>query len=118
MPGKYTADLIPTRAGSYSFTFSGAINGDPVNEKFESGPGRFADVEAASSLEFPSANPSPAELQRALEDARQQAATAYALALTGLAVGLLGLALAGFLLFKRRSVAQARAMAAHGSRSS
>src|ERR671933_347783 len=30
--GAYTADLIPTRSGTYLFTFSGTINGQNVNE--------------------------------------------------------------------------------------
>jgi hypothetical protein len=118
MPGKYTADLIPTRAGSYSFTFTGTVNGNQVSEKFESGPNTYNDVQAATALEFPSANPSPAELQQALNEARQQAATANSLAVAGLITGLLGLGLAGYLLLRGRSVSHAAAMATQGSRSS
>ncbi|MCC7107158.1 MAG: hypothetical protein IT307_18655 [Chloroflexi bacterium] len=105
-PGAYTADLIPTRAGAYVFTFAGTINGQQVNEKFESGPGRFNDVQAASSLQFPTAEPAAADLQRSLDEARQQAQTANTLAVAGLVVGVLSLALAGFLLATRRSAAQ------------
>lgn len=108
-PGAYTADLIPTRAGSYVFTFSGAINGQNVNEKFESGPGRFNDVQTATDLQFPVSNPSPAQLQQQLADARQQAATANTMAMAGLAAGVLGLLLGAYALFSRRSAAPARA---------
>ena len=116
--GAYTADLIPTRSGTYIFTFSGTINGQNVNEKFESGPGRFNDVEAATSLQFPATDPSPAQLQQQLTDARAQAATANTLAMAGLAAGVLGLLLAGYLLLTRRSAAPRREVAplAQGSR--
>src|SRR2546425_653260 len=57
MKGAYTADLIPTRAGAYSFTFTGAVGDEPVDQKFESGPGRFNDVEDAAKLQFPAAVP-------------------------------------------------------------
>src|SRR5688572_12391090 len=40
-PGAYTADVIPTRSGAYVFNFTGTIDGQQVNERFESGPGRF-----------------------------------------------------------------------------
>lgn len=102
MPGKYTADLIPTRSGSYVFTFSGTVSGDPVNEKFESGPGRFSDVQSMSELQFPVANPAPSELQAQLSEARQQAATATTMALAGLGLGVLALLLTIFVLVTRR----------------
>ena len=52
-PGAYTADLIPTRAGSYIFTLGGTVEGNAINEKFESGPNRFDDVKPAETVEFP-----------------------------------------------------------------
>lgn len=115
-PGSYAADLIPTRSGSYVFTFSGTIDGQPISEKFESGPGRFNDVQSATSLQFPAADPSAAELQRALDETRQQAATANTLALASLAVGALSLLLAGYLLLSRRSAAPAGALPAEARR--
>jgi hypothetical protein len=107
-PGAYTADLIPTRAGSYVFTFTGTIDGQNVNEKFESGPGRFNDVITATDLQFPVANPSASQLQQQLADARQQASTANTMAMAGLAAGVLGLLLAAYALFSRRSAGAAR----------
>jgi hypothetical protein len=116
MPGMYTADLIPTRNGSYIFTFSGTINGDQINEKFESGPGRFNDVQSASELQFPVANPAPSELQAQLGEARQQAATANPMALIGLGLGVLALLLAALALFSRRAARSDGRLAAGGSR--
>jgi hypothetical protein len=105
MPGKYTAHFIPTRSGTYIFTFAGEINGQAVNERFESGPGRFNDVESSTTLQFPVAEPSAGELQQQLNEARQQAATANTMAMAGLAVGVLSLLLAGYLLLTRRPAA-------------
>src|SRR5438094_570267 len=51
--GGYTADIIPTKAGQYLFRFFGEISGDKIDEKFESGPGRFNDVDDPARLEFP-----------------------------------------------------------------
>jgi hypothetical protein len=104
MPGKYTADLIPTRSGTYIFTFSGDINGQSVNERFESGPGRFNDVQPATELQFPVRELSPAETAARLDEAQQAAAQARTLALGGLVVGALGLIVGtlGFLAGRRR----------------
>jgi hypothetical protein len=118
MPGAYTADLIPTKAGSYLFTFTGTLEGTPVNERFESGPGRFNDVQDTASLQFPEALPAPAQMastvkaaqdqaqaaQARADDAAAQVGQARALGIAGMVVGLLGLVLAaGALLVARRS---------------
>ncbi|MBI4498562.1 MAG: hypothetical protein HY689_11750 [Chloroflexi bacterium] len=98
-PGAYTADLIPTRSGVYSFTFTGTLDGQPVNERFESGPGRFNDVQSAQGLQFPEPVPATSEMQRQVRSlerqlaaAEEQAGTAQAWAFGGVAVGALGLA--------------------------
>ena len=99
-PGAYTADLIPTRPGSYLFTFSGTVEGTPVNQRFESGPGRFNDVEPAEKLQFPEAAPAPEQLAAAMRGAEERAAAAegrarqaLVLGAAGSALGLLGLGL-------------------------
>ena len=100
-PGAYTADLIPTRAGAYVFTFTGDVEGTAVNEKFESGPGRFNDVEDAAKLQVPEAVPYAGELQRQLRDAEARAAQATTLAYAGAGLGLLGTVLALAALLRR-----------------
>ena len=107
MPGKYAADFVPTRSGSYVFTITGDVGGQAINERFESGPGRFNDVQRPAY--FPAADPTNAELAQALSEARQQAVAANTMAMAGLASGLLGLLLAGYLLLTRRSAAAPRA---------
>ena len=121
--GAYTADIIPTRAGAWTFRFYGTIEGTPVDERFESGPGRFNDVQSANELQFPSKVPSVGELaqkvgqpaeattqpagpapdvQRALDRADRARTTAIAFGAGGIAVGLLGVALAAYALASRR----------------
>lgn len=103
VPGAYNAELIPTRPGAYIFTFVGTIEGLTINERFESGPGRFNDVEDAAALYLPEAPvasggdttavQSAQEVARvAQEEARLARAEAAAGASQALLVGLAGVA--------------------------
>jgi hypothetical protein len=56
-PGQYAAYFLPARPGPYVFRIQGEIKGAALDETFESGPGRFADVEDAGALAFPRAVP-------------------------------------------------------------
>lgn len=62
VPGNYTADFIPTRAGSYGFRFYGEIEGMRVDERFKSGPGTFNDVQGLEELQFPDKTPDASEI--------------------------------------------------------
>ncbi len=94
-PGAYVADFVPTRTGSYIFTFTGTIAGNPINERFESGPGRFDDVRAITTIQFPEPLPSSTELQEELAVARAAIGTAQALAFGGLGAGAIAVLAAG-----------------------
>ncbi len=94
-PGTYVADFVPTRTGSYIFTFTGTIEGHPINERFESGPGRFDDVQAITTIQFPESLPSGTELQEELAVVKSSARTAQALAFGGLGAGAVGVLAAG-----------------------
>ncbi|MBM2812655.1 MAG: hypothetical protein HW416_3414 [Chloroflexi bacterium] len=76
-PGAYVADFIPTRAGAYIFNFSGAIEGTPVNERFESGPGRFNNVESVEAIQFPEAIPPGNDVARIARAADDRATAAW-----------------------------------------
>jgi hypothetical protein len=52
-PGHYTADLIPTRPGDYSFHVTGMIEDTPVDETFTSADGKFDTVEPVEDIQFP-----------------------------------------------------------------
>ena len=112
-PGAYNAEFVPTRAGSYTFRFQGEVEGRSVSEAFESGPGRFNDVQAVAPLQFPDKVPAAGDLQRAVAAAESRAATATTLGTAGLVAGVAGLLLAGWALASRR-----RAPASVGPRES
>jgi hypothetical protein len=115
-PGVYNGDFVPTRPGSYTFRFTGNVEGRTVNELFESGPGRFDDVQALAPLQFPDKIASAGELQRAVQAAESRAATATTLGALGLATGLAGLLLAAWALASSRRAPAAVAPAAASTR--
>jgi hypothetical protein len=88
--GFYTAELIPTRTGDYIFEFVGSIEDTPINEKFESGPGRFETVTSMEGLQFPQAAPDTITLLNELTAVRDEVNTARMMAMVGIVVGVLG----------------------------
>lgn len=89
-PGAYAAYFVPTRVGSYIFHITGTLEGTPIDERFESGPGRFNDVQSTEPLQFPDKVGDPATMARDLQAARDDLATTRLLAIGGLALGVLG----------------------------
>lgn len=71
-PGHYTADLIPTRPGDYTFILTGTLDGVEVNETFTSADGEFSTVEPADDLLFPVLDDSIADLQAQINELRAQ----------------------------------------------
>lgn len=100
-PGYYTADILPTRAGDYQWTFVGTIGDLQINDKFDTADGKFDGVQPATGLEFPQALPDPAETSAAISAAQADAQSARTLALGGIAVGVLGLLAAAALWLTR-----------------
>ena len=111
-PGAYAADFIPTASGTYAFHITGTIDGQPVDERFTSGPKTFDDVNARTSLSFPVKTDSAAAIQQSAHDAQQAADTARLLGIAGLVTGVLGL-LAGVAGF--RAARRAREAVAAGA---
>lgn len=106
-PGKYAAYFEPTKAGQYTFHVYGQIEGNAIDERFESGPGRFNDVQSLAPLQFPEQQASvPADLQARLDAADSAATMARSIGIAGLVAGLLGLGL-GVLALRRRPAALA-----------
>ncbi len=52
-PGHYQARFVPTAAGDYTFRVFGTIGSLRIDERFESGPGRFDPVVSDRPLQFP-----------------------------------------------------------------
>lgn len=82
--GAYTAYVLPTEAGNYTWHIFGTIKTTPVDVKMTSGPNTFSAVQPKSNVAFPSALPSPSQLQ-------QQIGGVNRLAVVALVIGVLGL---------------------------
>ncbi|HEY2596277.1 MAG TPA: hypothetical protein VGK33_20485 [Chloroflexota bacterium] len=91
--GFYTADIMPTRVGDYQWIFTGDINGDAVNETFDTADGKFDAVGEATAVQFPVPLGDPAANVAAVQAAQSDAQSARVLAVVGIVVGVLGLAI-------------------------
>jgi hypothetical protein len=107
--GAYTADVLPTEAGDYTWRIFGDIKGTPVDVSMTSSPDTFSPVEAKSTVSFPAAEPATADLQAQLAAVQRQAQTALWIGIAGALLGLAGLAAALLALRARRSAAPAAA---------
>ncbi len=99
-PGLYQSVFIPTSPGKYRFRFFGDVDGDPLDETFESGPNTFAEVAAVGDIQFPLKVASLRELEGVARSTREAAMTAgddaglaRTLAIVGIAAGGIGIAL-------------------------
>ncbi len=92
-PGAYAGYFVPTKAGAYIFHFTGDIEGFKIDEKFETGPGRFEEPEDTTQLQFPEKLAAPLDMAAQLKTAQDAASSAQTLAYAGIAVGALGVIL-------------------------
>jgi hypothetical protein len=99
-PGAYAGYFIPTRPGTFIFHFTGEIEGQKLDEKFESGPGRFSDVEDTSALQFPERIPDGLTAAAQIQTAQSSANSAQTVGYIGIAFGAIGI-LIGALALRR-----------------
>lgn len=101
MHGEYLASLIPTRAGNYTFHFTGTVKGQAVDQSFTSSPTTFDAVKEPTAVEFPAQDPTRGQIVQKLDriDPRITAAEATAkndadlarnLAIAAIVLGALG----------------------------
>jgi hypothetical protein len=90
-PGHYTADVIPTAEGNYTFRIYGTIEGQSVDEEFTSSPTTFSSVESRAALNFPIKVEPVAKIAETATTANAASDTATIYGLAGLGVGALGL---------------------------
>ena len=88
LPGKYQGQVLPTKVGDYTFHITGTAGTTTIDEKFESGPGRFGAIEDIVSLQFPDRVPSNADLAAKLDAANTKLTLAIALAAVALIVSI------------------------------
>jgi hypothetical protein len=92
--GAYTAYVLPTEAGDYTWHIWGDIEGTPVDVSMTSSPDTFSSVEPKSAVAFPAAEPTPKEL-------REQSQLALTVGIVGALLGAIGIIL-GFLGMRAR----------------
>jgi hypothetical protein len=91
VPGAYNGYVMPTAVGIYTFTIKGKIESLDINEKFESGPGRFGDIESTDTLQYPNKVPVAEDLGKRLADLQGAVDQTRILALAALVVGIVAL---------------------------
>lgn len=115
-PGDYRAWFIPTRPGSYTFHFTGSINGQKIDQSFTSGPTTFSDVEDPTSVEFPVKDPTVGQVAQKADrlstrldaamasaaETKDAASSAKTIGYVGIAVGTIGIVLAAIALASAR----------------
>jgi hypothetical protein len=93
--GGYTAPIIPTELGDYTWHIWGTIQGTPVDVRMTSSPTTFGSVEAKADYAFPAAEPALAEVQVQSVSASSTARLALMIGIVGSVLGAGGL-LVGF----------------------
>ena len=68
-PGHYIAEFIPTAPGDYRVRFFGTIEGNAIDETFDSGPDTFDTVIASDAIQFPVVLESNREIRNAAQGA-------------------------------------------------
>jgi hypothetical protein len=79
--GDYRAFFVPTRAGNYSFHFTGTVRGQKIDARFTSSDKTFDPVHETTEAEFPVKDPTVGEVSTKLdrETARLQTDLAAAI---------------------------------------
>ena len=101
-PGAYNGYVMPTATGTYTFTIKGKIDTLDVNEKFESGPGRFGDIESTTALQYPNKVPAADDLTKRLGDLQNGIDQTRLLSGVAVVIGIVALG-AAFAMSRRRA---------------
>jgi hypothetical protein len=105
-PGAYESPMIFTVPGDYSFRIFGDIEGETIDETFNSGPETFGPMEDPKEIEFPEVLAAPAvegNTPASSSDASSSDDTARILGIVGIIVGVIGLGAGGLAITSRRS---------------
>jgi hypothetical protein len=116
-PGDYRAWFIPSQAGPYTFQLSGSVHGTKINLSVTSGPKTFDDVTDPAEATFPAVNaPTTKDLSTRIEQdsarlsaasaetasAKSAADDATTIAIIGVVVGCIGVAVVVWALVRTR----------------
>jgi hypothetical protein len=75
-PGEYTASLIPTQVGDYTFHLTGSVPGQAVDETATSSDQTFNSVTAGTDVQFPVKLPALGDLSTLIQRVDGRATTA------------------------------------------
>jgi hypothetical protein len=89
--GAYTAYVLPTETGDYTWHIFGAIDETAVDVSMTSSPDTFSPVEPKSAVSFPAAEPSTANVGAQAAAAARSAGIALIVGVIGAVLGLSGL---------------------------
>jgi hypothetical protein len=93
--GAYTADVLPTEAGDYTWHIWGDIKGTPVDVSMTSSPDTFSAVAAKSGVAFPASDTLELRTAQAAAQSAQLAllvgGVGAVLGVVGIVVGVIGL---------------------------
>jgi hypothetical protein len=101
-PGAYDGNFMPTAAGTYTFHIKGKIATVDIDEKFESGPGRFDDVDSTTAVQYPAKVPVGDDLGRRLGDLQSGIDQTRLLSAAAVVIGIVALGVA-FAMSRRRA---------------
>jgi hypothetical protein len=96
-PGAYNGYVMPTATGAYVFHIKGKVEDLAVDEVFESGPGRFGDIESTTALQYPNKVPGPSEVGDRLAAIQSDLFQVRLLAAVGIGLGIVALGVPFFL---------------------
>lgn len=101
--GAYGGQFVPTKPGTYIFHISGKIGTQDVDERFESGPNRFNDIEGLGALQYPDKVPGGSDLGKTLADLRSENDQLRLLVIAGVAVAIIVAVAVPVVLHRRRA---------------
>ena len=81
-PGEYTASLIPTEVGDYTFHLTGSIHGTAVDETSTSSDQTFDSVTAGTDVQFPVKEPAIGDVSTLVQRVDGRATSAQSAAST------------------------------------
>jgi hypothetical protein len=93
-PGAYNGYVMPTTTGTYVFHIKGKVESLDVDEKFESGPNRFGDIESTTALQYPNKVPAADDLNKRLGDLQSGIDQTRLLSGAAVVIGIVALAVA------------------------
>jgi hypothetical protein len=93
-PGAYNGYVMPTVTGTYTFHVKGKIDTQDVDEKFQSGPNTFGDIEDTTVLQYPEKVPVASDLGARLDAIQSGVDQTRLIALGALALGVIAIVVA------------------------